>query len=74
MAGLSMGGAQTFSRVLGNLNKFAYLQVVSAAAAAASDEAERKFKSERRSCNGGFAEPAAFNGNLEELLPRHRLR
>ena len=66
MAGLSMGGAQTFETVLNNLDKFAYLGGFSGSCGgfgrggAAFDP--------KTTCGGAFAEPSAFNHNIKLLF------
>ena len=63
MAGLSMGGAQTFETVLTNQDKFAYLGGLSGSCGgfgrggAAFDLKE--------TCGGAFADVAAFNKNIK---------
>jgi enterochelin esterase family protein len=66
MAGLSMGGAQAFTTVLGNLDKFAYLGGFSGncggfgRGAATFDP--------KTTCNGAFAEPSTFNSKIKVLF------
>lgn len=64
MAGLSMGGMQTFTTGLQNLDKFAYLGGFSgncgSFGAAAFDP--------KTTCNGAFADPAAFNAKVKLLF------
>ena len=66
MAGLSMGGAQTFDTVLKNVDKFAYLGGFSGSCGgfgrggAAFDA--------KTICNGAFADPAAFNSKIKVLF------
>jgi enterochelin esterase family protein len=63
MAGLSMGGAQTFETVLTNQDKFAYLGGFSGSCGgfgrggAAFDP--------KTTCGGAFADVAAFNTNIK---------
>ncbi len=62
MAGLSMGGGQTFTTGLQNLDKFAYLGGFSGSCGGrgAFDPAT--------SCGGAFADPAAFNKKVKVLF------
>jgi enterochelin esterase-like enzyme len=63
MAGLSMGGAQTFSTALNHIDKFTYLGGFSGSCGgrgAAFDP--------RTSCHGAFADPAAFNKKVKVLF------
>src|SRR6202042_3546701 len=62
MAGLSMGGAQTFSTALLNLDKFAYLGGLSGSCGG------RGAFDPKTSCNGAFADPAAFNKKVKVLF------
>jgi enterochelin esterase-like enzyme len=62
MAGLSMGGMQSFQTVLGNLDKFAYLGGFSGSSG---------FRGEfdpKTSNNGVFADAVAFNKKMKVLL------
>ena len=59
MAGLSMGGAQTFATTLTNLDKFAYIGGFSGNCGGfgrGNDAPDMK-----TICGGAFADPAAFN-------------
>jgi enterochelin esterase-like enzyme len=66
MAGLSMGGAQTFTTVLAHLDKFAYVGGFSGncggfgGGGAAPDP--------KTVCGGAFADPAAFNRQVKLLF------
>jgi enterochelin esterase family protein len=62
MAGLSMGGMQSFQTVLGNLDKFAYLGGFSGSSGA------RGGFDPKTSNNGVFADPAAFNKKMKVLF------
>jgi enterochelin esterase-like enzyme len=62
MAGLSMGGAQTFSTGLLNLDKFAYLGGFSGSCGGRGDF------DPKTSCSGAFADPAAFNSKVKLLF------
>ena len=62
MAGLSMGGAQTFSTALLNLDKFAYIGGFSGSCGG------RGAFDPKTSCGGAFADPAAFNGKVKLLF------
>src|SRR5436305_13254897 len=59
MAGLSMGGMQSFQTVLGNLDKFAYLGGFSGS---------RGGFDAKTSSNGVFADPTAFNKKMKVLF------
>ena len=66
MAGLSMGGAQTFATTLTNLDKFAYIGGFSGNCAGfgrGNDAPDMK-----TICGGAFADPAAFNGKIKVLF------
>ncbi len=63
MAGLSMGGAQTFTAALGNLDKFAYLGGSSGSRGGRGGTFDPK-----TGCDGAFADPAAFNKNVKALF------
>lgn len=63
MAGLSMGGAQTFSTGLLNLDKFAYLGGFSGNCGGRAASFDPK-----TSCGGAFADPAAFNKKVKLLF------
>lgn len=63
MAGLSMGGAQTFTTGLQNLDKFAYLGGFSGSCAGREAAFDAK-----TSCGGAFADPTAFNGKVKVLF------
>jgi len=63
MAGLSMGGGQTFTTGLNNLDRFAYLGGFSGSCGgrgAAFDP--------QTTCGGAFADPAAFNKKVKVLF------
>jgi enterochelin esterase-like enzyme len=62
MAGLSMGGAQTFTTALNNLDKFAYLGGFSGSCGG------RGSFDTKTSCGGSFADPAAFNKKVKVLF------
>ncbi len=62
MAGLSMGGMQSFQTVLGNLDKFAYLGGFS------GSSGSRGGFDPKTSSNGVFADPAAFNKKVKVLF------
>jgi enterochelin esterase family protein len=62
MAGLSMGGAQTFTTALQNLDKFAYLGGFSGSCGGRGDF------DPKTSCSGAFADPAAFNKKVKVLF------
>ena len=63
MAGLSMGGMQTFTTGLENLDKFAYLGGFSGNCGVFGGPFEPK-----TSCGGAFADAAAFNGKVKLLF------
>ena len=63
MAGLSMGGMQTFTTALGNLDKFAYLGGFSGSCGGRGGTFDPK-----TTCGGAFAEPAAFNKKVKVLF------
>jgi enterochelin esterase-like enzyme len=62
MAGLSMGGGQTFTTALENLDKFAYLGGFSGSCGG------RGAFDAKTSCGGAFADAAAFNKNVKVLF------
>jgi enterochelin esterase-like enzyme len=62
MAGLSMGGMQTFSTALLNLDKFAYIGGFSGSCGG------RGTFDPKTSCGGAFADPAAFNAKVKLLF------
>jgi enterochelin esterase family protein len=62
MAGLSMGGMQTFTTGLQNLDKFAYLGGFSGSCGG------RGAFDPKTSCSGAFADPAAFNKKVRVLF------
>jgi enterochelin esterase-like enzyme len=62
MAGLSMGGMQSFQTVLGNLDRFAYLGGFS------GSSGFRDGFDPKTSNNGVFADPAAFNKKMKLLF------
>jgi enterochelin esterase family protein len=63
MAGLSMGGAQTFTTALTNLDKFAYLGGFSGSCGGRGGTFDPK-----TACSGAFADPAAFNKKVKVLF------
>jgi enterochelin esterase-like enzyme len=66
MAGLSMGGAQTFATTLTNLDKFAYIGGFSGNCAGfgrGNDAPDMK-----AICGGAFADPAAFSAKVKLLF------
>ena len=63
MAGLSMGGMQTFTTGLQNLDKFAYLGGLSGNCNGRGASFDPK-----TSCSGAFADPAAFNKKIKVLF------
>ena len=65
MAGLSMGGAQTFTTVLGNLDKFAYLGGFSGSCDGFGRGGTFDPKT---TCDGAFANAAAFNSRIKLLF------
>jgi enterochelin esterase family protein len=65
MAGLSMGGAQTFETVLNNLDKFAYFGGFSGNCAGFGRGGGFDPKT---ACGGSFADPAAFNKQVKLIF------
>jgi enterochelin esterase-like enzyme len=63
MAGLSMGGAQTFKTALNNLDKFAYLGGFSGSCGGRDTSFDAK-----TTCNGAFADADAFNKKVKVLF------
>jgi S-formylglutathione hydrolase FrmB len=63
MAGLSMGGAQTFTTALNNLDKFAYLGGFSGSCGGRGGNFDAK-----TTCGGAFSDPAAFNKKVKVLF------
>jgi len=63
MAGLSMGGMQTFTTALQNLDKFSYLGGFSGSCGGRGGTFDAK-----TTCGGAFAEPAAFNKKVKVLF------
>jgi len=63
MAGLSMGGMQTFTTGLQNLDRFAYLGGLSGNCGSFGGPFDPK-----TSCGGAFADPAAFNAKVKVLF------
>jgi enterochelin esterase-like enzyme len=63
MAGLSMGGAQTFTTTLNNLDKFAYIGGFSGSCGGRGGTFDPK-----TTCGGAFADPAAFNKKVKVLF------
>jgi enterochelin esterase-like enzyme len=66
MAGLSMGGAQTFATVLPNLDKFAYVGGFSGNCGGFGRGGGALDL--KTTCDGAFAEPAAFNSKIKVLF------
>lgn len=64
MAGLSMGGMQTFTTGLQNLDKFAYLGGFSGNCGSFGGAAFDP----KTTCGGAFADPALFNGKVKLLF------
>jgi enterochelin esterase family protein len=62
MAGLSMGGMQTFLTTLTNLDKFAYIGGFSGSCGGRGATFDPK-----TACSGAFADPAAFNKKVKLL-------
>ncbi len=63
MAGLSMGGMQTFTTALNNLDKFAYLGGFSGSCGGRGGTFDAK-----TTCGGAFADAAAFNKKVKVLF------
>ena len=63
MAGLSMGGGQTFKTALNNLDKFAYLGGFSGSCGGRDPNFDPK-----TTCGGAFADPGAFNKKVKVLF------
>jgi enterochelin esterase family protein len=63
MAGLSMGGMQTFTTALNNLDRFAYLGGFSGSCGGRGGAFDPK-----TTCNGAFANPADFNKKVKVLF------
>lgn len=63
MAGLSMGGMQTFLTTLSNLDKFAYIGGFSGSCGGRGAAFDPK-----TTCNGAFADPAVFNKKVKLLF------
>ena len=63
MAGLSMGGMQTFTTALNNLDRFAYLGGFSGSCGGRGGTFDPK-----TTCNGAFADSAAFNKKVKVLF------
>src|SRR5690242_68079 len=63
MAGLSMGGAQTFATALNNLDKFAYLGGFSGSCGGRDTTFDPK-----ATCGGAFADPKTFNSKVKLLF------
>jgi enterochelin esterase-like enzyme len=63
MAGLSMGGMQTFTTGLQNLDEFAYLGGLSGNCGSFGGTFDPK-----TSCSGAFADPASFNKKVKVLF------
>ena len=63
MAGLSMGGAQTFMTALNNLDKFAYLGGFSGSCGGRGGAFDPK-----TTCNGAFADAGSFNKKVKVLF------
>jgi enterochelin esterase-like enzyme len=66
MAGLSMGGAQTFATTLTNLDKFAYIGGFSGNCGGFGRGSEAPDM--KTICSGAFVEPAAFNAKVKVLF------
>jgi enterochelin esterase-like enzyme len=66
MAGLSMGGAQTFATTLTNLDEFAYIGGFSGNCGGFRRGNEAP--DIKSICGGAFADPAAFNGKVKVLF------
>jgi enterochelin esterase family protein len=64
MAGLSMGGMQTFTTALNNLDKFAYLGGFSGSCGGRGGGTFDP----KTTCGGAFADPAAFNKKVKVLF------
>ena len=63
MAGLSMGGMQTFTTALNHLDQFAYLGGFSGSCGGRGGTFDPK-----TTCNGAFADPASFNKQVKVLF------
>ncbi len=63
MAGLSMGGMQTFLTTLSNVDKFTYIGGFSGSCGGRGGTFDPK-----TGCNGAFADPAAFNKKVKVLF------
>lgn len=63
MAGLSMGGAQTFSTALDHLDKFAYIGGFSGSCGGRGGSFDPQ-----KSCDGAFADASAFNKKVKLLF------
>jgi enterochelin esterase-like enzyme len=63
MAGLSMGGMQTFTTALNNLDRFAYLGGFSGSCGGRGGTFDAK-----TTCGGAFADSAAFNKKVKVLF------
>jgi enterochelin esterase-like enzyme len=63
MAGLSMGGMQTFLTTLSNLDKFTYIGGFSGSCGGRGGTFDPK-----KGCNGAFADSAAFNKKVKVLF------
>jgi len=63
MAGLSMGGAQTFTTALNNLDKFAYLGGFSGSCGGRGGNFDAK-----ATCGDAFSDPAAVNKKVKVLF------
>jgi enterochelin esterase-like enzyme len=63
MAGLSMGGAQTFTTALNNLDKFAYLGGFSGSCGGRGGSFDAKTM-----CGGAFTDPSVFNKKVKVLF------
>ncbi len=66
MAGLSMGGAQTFATTLTNLDKFAYIGGFSGNCGGFGGG--NSAPDMKTICGGAFADPAAFNKQIKVLF------
>ncbi len=64
MAGLSMGGAQTFATVLNNEDKFAWMGGFSGSCSGGPGRSAGPIDL-KTACGGAFADPAAFNKKMK---------
>lgn len=69
MAGLSMGGAQTFATVLNNEDKFAYMGGFSGSCGGGPGRGAANAAIDPKTvCGGAFADPADFNKKMKLLF------